>query len=97
MSKDIEHTKMHQAYEELLTKVQGLMQEHLDEYGIKYGMYAMQFLAIELASRHLLSIPAVVKPSQQGEATIEFLDYIKDRLAELTEEAVALGIIKRSH
>jgi len=95
MHRDIEHTKMNQAYEKLLTKVQSLMQDHLDEYDTKYAMYAMRQLAVELASRHLLSIPAVVKTSQQGQATAEFLDDIKDRLDELNEEAVALGIIKR--
>ena len=97
MHKDIEHTRMNQAYEELLKKVQSLMQDHLDEYGMKYGMYAMRQLAVELAGRHLLSIPAVVKTDKQGQATAEFLDDIRDRLSELTDEAVALGIMKRSH
>lgn len=97
MHKDIEHTKMNNAYEELLVKVNNMLKDHADQHGMRYGVYALRQLGIELAGRHLLTIPAVVKKDQQHQATVEFLDDIKTRLDELYEEAVDLGIITRAH
>jgi hypothetical protein len=97
MHKDIEHTKMRNAYEDLLVKVNNLLKEHAEQHNMRYGVYALRELAIELAGRHLITIPAVVKKDQQGQATVEFLDDIRDRLNELYEEAIELGIITRTH
>ena len=97
MHKDIQLTKMDNAYEQLLRKVQQLMEEHMDEHGQAYALYAMRELAIELASRHLLSIPAVVAEDRTAATTHQFLSDIQGRLEQLTDEAVALGIIKRAH
>jgi len=95
--KDIEHTRMMNAYEDLLDKVNNLLKNHADQHGMKYGVFALRQLAIELAGRHLLTIPAVVKKDQQEQATAEFLDGIRNRLDELYETAVELGIITRTH
>lgn len=98
MHKDIEHTKMRNAYEQLLLKVRDLMEDHLQERGMRYSLYAMRELAVEMAARHLLTIPAVVKTeTQQAEATQEFLDDIRERLDELMSEAISHGFIKRTH
>jgi hypothetical protein len=88
MHKDIEHTKMYNAYVELVPKVQALITEHVKKHGLLYGAYAIRELAVELSGRHLLTIPAVVSDEQRDQALDEFFERAISRAAELMEEAV---------
>jgi hypothetical protein len=88
MHKDIEHTKMYNAFAELVPKVQALITEHTKQYGLLYSAYAIRELAVELSGRHILTIPAVVSDEQRDQALDEFFQRAVGRAADLMEEAV---------
>ena len=88
MHKDIEHTKMYNAYAELVPRVQALITDHVKKHGLLYGAYAVRELAIELSGRHLLTIPAVVEDEQRDQALDEFFQRAVGRAADLMEEAI---------
>jgi hypothetical protein len=88
MHKDIEHTKMYNAYAELIPRVQALITDHVKQHGLLYGAYAIRELAIELSGRHLLTIPAVVADEQRDQALDEFFQRAVGRAADLMEEAI---------
>ena len=88
MHKDIEHTKMYNAYAELVPRVQALITDHVKKHGLLYGAYAVRELAIELSGRHLLTIPAVVADEQRDQALDEFFQRAVGRAADLMEEAI---------
>ena len=88
MHKDIEHTKMYNAYAELVPRVQALITDHVKKHGLLYGAYAVRELAIELSGRHLLTIPAVVADEQRDQAVDEFFQRAVGRAADLMGEAI---------
>lgn len=95
MHKDIELTKMDNAYLELASQVGKLFEEHVKKYGPKYSAYAMRELAIETSARHMMTLPALAPNQEVIEQLGEEFSYCVDqRLQSLLEEAVKKGIIK---
>ena len=95
MHKDIQLTKMDIAYEELIYKIQPLLEEHIKKYGQAYALYAMQQMAVEFSGRHLLSMKALIADNKRELAVQDFLGQIISRAADLLDEAVEAGIAKR--
>lgn len=95
MHKDIQLTKMDNAYEELVLKIQPLLLDHLKKHGQAYAAYAMQQLAVECSGRHLLAIFAIIPEDKRGEVTNDFYKQMLVRTAQLMDDAVEAGIAKR--
>lgn len=95
MHNDIEITRMDNAYEKLLIKIQPLLKNHLQEYGQAYASYAMQQLAVEFSGRHLIGIKAIIPDDKKDLVVAEFFQMMLARANELLEQAIEAGIAKR--
>ena len=94
MHKDIEVTKMHNAYEGLREKVTDLLADHLKQHGTRYAAYALGQLAISLASRQVVSIYAIVPEHKVHDCISEFLGAINDQAGQIMAGAVEEGLMK---
>jgi len=95
MHNDIEITRMDNAYETLLIKIQPLLKDHLKEYGQAYATYAMQQLAIEFSGRHLIAVKAIIPEDKKDLVVAEFFQMMLGRANDLLEQAIEAGITKR--
>jgi hypothetical protein len=86
---------MNIAYEELIYKIQPLLEEHIKKYGQAYALYAMQQMAVEFSGRHLLSMKALIADDKRELAVQDFLGQVLARAADLLDEAVEAGIAKK--
>lgn len=86
MHKDIEMTKMDNAYAELQPKIQQLMIDYVDKHGTVYASYAISELAVEFAARHILAMKAISEDFDKHLHT--FIQDSIDRGADILEEAV---------
>lgn len=94
MHKDIEVTKMHNAYMELGEKVMDLLADHQKQHGTRYAAYALGQLAITLASRQVVSIYAIAPESKVKDCISEFLGAINDQAEQIMSVAVEEGLMK---
>ena len=94
MKKDIQLTKMDNAYREIALKIQPLLMECMDTKGEAYVAYAVRELAVEFAARHMLAVKAIVKDADQADVMNDFMASTLYRLDQLIEEAVRLGLAK---
>ena len=95
MHHDIEITRMDNAYETLLIKIQPLLKDHLKEYGQAYATYAMQQLAVEFSGRHLIAVKAIIPEDKKDLVVREFFQKMLSRANDLLEQAIEAGIAKR--
>jgi hypothetical protein len=95
MHNDIEITRMDNAYETLLVKIQPLLKDHLKKHGQAYATYAMQQLAIEFSGRHLIAVKAIIPEDKKDLVVAEFFQMMLGRANDLLEQAIEAGIAKR--
>ena len=96
MKDDIELTRMSNAFDEIVLTIQPMLAKCMDTLGEDCAIVVVRQLAIEFSARYMLAVKITHKDAKKEEFVKSLSDGTFIRLGELIEEAIGLGLMRRT-
>ena len=96
MKDDIEATRMTNLFKEIILTIQPMLAKCMDTLGDECTLIVVRQLAVEFSARYLLAVKVTIKDANKEELVEDLMDATFIRLGELMEEAISLGLMRRT-
>lgn len=96
MKDDIELTRMNNAFNEIVLTIQPMLARCMDTLGEDCTVVVVRQLAIEFSARYMLAVKVTFNDAKKEEFVKSLSDGTFIRLGELIEEAISLGLMRRT-
>jgi hypothetical protein len=96
MKDDIEETRMLNVFKEIILTIQPMLAKCMDTLGDDCTLIVVRQLAIEFSARYMLAVKITLNDAKKEEFVKSLSDGTFIRLKELIEEAIGLGLMRRT-
>ena len=96
MKEDIEATRMTNVFKEIILTMQPMLAKCMDTLGDECTLIVVRQLAVEFSARYLLAVKITLNDAKKEEFVKSLSDGTFIRLGELIEEAIGLGLMRRT-
>jgi hypothetical protein len=87
---------MTNAFAEIILTIQPMLVKCMETLGDECTVVVVRQLAIEFSARYLLAVKVTVKDANKEELVEDLMNATFIRLGELMEDAVGLGLLRRT-